>query len=121
MASATEAARERPGWLSRLPITSKLLLISLVYVAIIVGLQVLGNLALGFQSSVRAFVGGEGLWSKAQKDAVHHLVTYTLLHREEDFERYRAAMAVNLGDRRARLALSRPDPDLAAADAGFIE
>ena len=121
MSGSSETARERPGWLSRLPITSKLLLVSLVYVAIIVGLQVLGNLALDFQSSVRAFVGGEGLWSKAQKDAVHHLVTYTLLQREEDFERYRSAMAVNLGDRRARLALSREEPDLAEADAGFIE
>ena len=32
--------------------------------------------SVGTLSSVRAFVGGEGLWSKAQKDAIYHLEKY---------------------------------------------
>src|SRR5262245_40183097 len=103
--------------LQRLPITWKLLLISAVNVAIIAGLVGLGSVALEFQSSVRAFVGGEGLWSKAQKDAVHHLITYTLFQRPRDFALYRDAMAVPFGDHRARMALMQDPPDLAAADA----
>ena len=33
-------------------------------------------------SSLRAFVGAEGLWSKAQKDAVYHLIKYDQTHKE---------------------------------------
>ena len=33
-------------------------------------------------SSVRALVGAEGLWSKAQKDAAYQLVKYYNSHRE---------------------------------------
>jgi membrane-associated protease RseP (regulator of RpoE activity) len=35
-------------------------------------------------SSVRAFVGAEGLWSKAQKDAVYHLQKYDLNKKESE-------------------------------------
>jgi PAS domain S-box-containing protein len=66
-------------------------------------------------------VGGEGLWSKAQKDAVHHLLWYARTFDERDYERYREAIAVPLGDRKAREALDRPQPDFAAARRGLIE
>ena len=45
-----------------------------VFLAILAGLAVVG---INLQSSVRAYVGGEGLWSKAQKDAVFDLDAYT--------------------------------------------
>jgi diguanylate cyclase (GGDEF)-like protein len=72
-------------------------------------------------SAVRAYIGGESFWSRAQKQAVVHLVRYSENGREEDYEAYRRAIAVNFGDRQARLALDRPEPDLAAARAGFLE
>ena len=72
-------------------------------------------------SAGRAYVGGEGLWSKAQKDAVHHLQRYARSFDESDFDRYRTAIAVTLGDRKAREALDRPDPDYTTARRGFIE
>lgn len=71
-------------------------------------------------SGVRAYVGGEGLYSKAQKDAVAHLARYIQSRSEADLAAYRAAIAVPLGDRAARVALSLPKPDLAAARAGFV-
>ena len=109
------------GGLRRLSITRKLVLISAVYILIIAGLLAIAQLALGFLSDVRAYVGGEGLWSKSQKDAVYHLVTYVTLQREADYQAYLDSMQVPLGDRKARLELSRAQPDLAQAGRGFIE
>src|SRR5512143_3179793 len=43
---------------------------------IVVILLLLAYHAFEAVSSVRAYVGGEGLWSKAQKDAVYHLLRY---------------------------------------------
>jgi hypothetical protein len=36
-------------------------------------------------SSVRSFVNGEGLWSKAQKDAIYSLLVYGHSHNEKDY------------------------------------
>jgi uncharacterized protein YabE (DUF348 family) len=36
-------------------------------------------------SSVRSYVEGEGLWSKAQKDAVLNLRIYAYSHNEKDY------------------------------------
>ena len=43
--------------------------------ALLIGVELFVLLfSLNTLSSLRAYVGGEGLWSKAQKDAVFHLV-----------------------------------------------
>ena len=45
--------------------------------AALIGVELLSLFfCLSTLSSVRAYVGGEGLWSKAQKDAVFHLYKY---------------------------------------------
>jgi hypothetical protein len=41
--------------------------------------------SLNTLSSVRAYVGGEGLWSKAQKDAMFHLYKYGVSRDNEDY------------------------------------
>jgi hypothetical protein len=41
--------------------------------------------SLNTLSSVRAYVGGEGLWSKAQKDAMFHLYKYGMSRNNEDY------------------------------------
>src|SRR5690349_17325138 len=70
-------------------------------------------------SGVRAYVGGEGLWSKAEKDSVFHLSTYAETHDEIDYQRFRTGLAVPLGDRMAREELERPHPRLEVAREGF--
>lgn len=68
---------------------------------------------------VRAYVKGEGLYSKAQKDAVFQL---QLFKDTGDRQHFRAAIAhldVPLGDRQARLALLADPVDRSAAYAGF--
>ncbi|WP_214070854.1 response regulator [Mucilaginibacter sp. dw_454] len=72
-------------------------------------------------SAVRSYVEGEGLWSKAQKDAVYHLRIYTFSHDEKDYQDFLDFLKVPLGDRKARLELAKPEPDFATARQGFIE
>jgi hypothetical protein len=47
-----------------------------MFASIVLCLLILANFSFGLLSSVRAYVGGESLWSKAQKDAVYHLQKY---------------------------------------------
>jgi signal transduction histidine kinase len=72
-------------------------------------------------SSVRAYVNGEGLWSKAQKDGLYQLQKYARTHDETDYLKFREFMKVNLGDHKTRQELSKPDPDLNIARQGFLE
>ena len=72
-------------------------------------------------SSVRAFVGGEGLWSKAQKDAIYNLRKYARSGKEEVYQEFLYSMRVPLGDRKTRIELGKPNPDITILRNGFIE
>jgi len=87
-------------------------------VALLAGLAVASVDTL---SAVRAFVGGESLWSKGQKEAVYQLSRYVASYDALDYQRFQKALAVPLGDRRARVALEQTPPDLGAAYRGFLE
>ena len=97
------------------------MLLTAPLLAVVSALLLLVAATMETLSAGRAYVAGEGLWSKAQKDAVHYLLRYARTLEERDYERYADAISVNLGDRRAREALDRPDPDFAAARQGFIQ
>jgi signal transduction histidine kinase len=77
--------------------------------------------SLGILSSLRAYVGGEGLWSKAEKDAVFHLYRYGVLHTERDYQLFERFMRVPIGDAKARHELLEPSRDMHAAREGFLE
>ncbi len=55
------------------------------------------------------------------KEAVAALNRYARTQSESDFLRYQQAIAVPLGDRRAREELDRPEPNYAIARQGFID
>ncbi len=78
-------------------------------------------LSIQLLSTVRAYVAGESLYSKAQKDAQIYLLDYVERGREVDYLRFMSALAIPLGDRAAREALQRQEPDIAAARQGFID
>src|ERR1700679_3797820 len=90
------------------------------FVAVVLFQAFLGGLSLEMLSSVRAYVGGEGLWSKGQKDAIHFISLYSQTGDEQFFDRFRQAIAVPLSDRVARYAMEQPIPDLDAARDGFL-
>jgi signal transduction histidine kinase len=71
-------------------------------------------------SAVRAYVGGESLWSKGQKDAILQLERYIDTRDPADYRRFEEALALPLGDKRARLALDQDPPDLTQARIGFL-
>jgi len=72
-------------------------------------------------STVRAWVGGESLYSKGQKDATYYLARYAASHSDTDYVHYLRAIAFPLGDRQARMALQQRPVDLPAARAGFLK
>jgi diguanylate cyclase (GGDEF)-like protein/PAS domain S-box-containing protein len=89
------------------------------FVTVILFQAFLAAVSLETLSSVRAYVGGEGLWSKSQKDAIHFISLYSQTGDERSFNRFKSALAVLLADRAARYALEQPTPDPKAARAGF--
>ena len=90
--------------------------------ALLIGVELLVLLfCLSTLSSLRAYVGGEGLWSKAQKDAVFHLYRYGVSRTDKDYELFKQFMLVPIGDAQARRELLKTDPDMAAVREGFLE
>jgi diguanylate cyclase (GGDEF)-like protein/PAS domain S-box-containing protein len=67
--------------------------------------------AMELLSAARAYVAGEGLWSKAQRDAVYSLTLYAQTRDPKYYERYQQALSIPLSDQRARLEMDKPDFD----------
>jgi hypothetical protein len=103
-----------------IPDSKRLLLIVWPFLAIVIVLVGLAGLSVDVLSAGRAYVGGEGLWSKAQKDAVYHLARYAQIRSEESYLQFQQAIAVPLGDRKARLELEKVKPDYGVVRDGLI-
>jgi diguanylate cyclase (GGDEF)-like protein/PAS domain S-box-containing protein len=99
----------------------RLVVIIWLFVGIVFCLLALSYYSIAILSAGRAYVGGEGLWSKGQKDAVYFLTRYAKFRDEPDYQAYLQAIAVPLGDHKARLELEKPDPDLRVAHEGFVQ
>lgn len=78
-------------------------------------------LAFDLMAAGRAYVAGESLWSKSQKDAVQHLAQYHGDCNPAHYERFMQALQMPLGDSAARQELLKPEPDLALAVAGLAQ
>jgi signal transduction histidine kinase/ActR/RegA family two-component response regulator len=89
--------------------------------ALLIGFELFALLfSLNTLSSLRTYVGGEGLWSKAQKDAVFHLYNYGVSRTEKDYQLFQQLMQVPIGDARARRELLLRDGNMGAAREGFL-
>lgn len=107
--------------LQNLSIRKKLSILVGILVFNLIAVIALSILGMGILSQVRAYVGGEGLWAKAQKNAIYSLSKYAYSGHEKDYQDYLAELKTPLGDRKARIELSRPKPDLRISDQGFLE
>ncbi|MGY4154552.1 diguanylate cyclase (GGDEF)-like protein/PAS domain S-box-containing protein [Bradyrhizobium sp. USDA 4461] len=87
--------------------------------AIVLLLAGLSAGSLQVMSAVRAYVAGESLWSKGQKDAIRDLQIYVSTGAPLYLRKFDAAIAVPLADRTARRALESPGNNDAVARAGF--
>jgi PAS domain S-box-containing protein len=104
-----------------LPVSRKLIVVLWLFVVTVIALLIFSYQIIGSLSALRAYVEGEGLWSKGQKQAVHDLVRYASSHSESDFRAYEQALQTPLGDMKARLELEKPAPDLSIVYEGFIQ
>jgi diguanylate cyclase (GGDEF)-like protein/PAS domain S-box-containing protein len=111
-------ADQRPP---RLPVRNRRLL-SVTWPMIVIALLMLSMCvaSLSLLSSIRAFVNGEGMWSKAERQAVSELRDYARGGSPDNYLRFRTELAVTLGDRTARLQLQSSHPDYDLAARGFI-
>ncbi len=104
----------RAGFVRRfVPVFS--LFLGIVVVSLLLALG-----ALEVLSAARAYVGGEGLWSKAQRDAVYSLTLYAQTREPAYYARFQKALAIPLSDNRARIEMDKPDFDYAKAYAGLL-
>ncbi len=105
--------------LTRVAYAKEFLFLASLLVVVVTSLVLLTYVGVEMLSSVRAFVQGEALYSKAQKDATYHLIQYATTGRSEFYSKYENAIAVPFGIRAARLEVERADPDLSAVRVGF--
>ncbi|MEX0960987.1 MAG: EAL domain-containing protein [Burkholderiales bacterium] len=109
------------SYLGFIPVSRRLLMIIWPFLVIVVVLVWLSVQGMNVLMATRAYSEGESLWSKGQKQAIFYLLRYSETQSEIDYRRYREAIAVPLGDQKARLELEKPNPDYAVAWQGFIE
>lgn len=76
---------------------------------------------LEVKTSLRAYVSGEGLWSKGTEDAIYFIHRYIDTGDDRYLALARDGLAIPLGDRRARQALEASPPAPDAARDGFIQ
>ena len=80
--------------------------------AFLVAMELLTLLfAMNTLSTLRAFVGGESSWSKAQKNAIHDLYLYMYTKDESFYDGFNKNLSVNMSLRQARLELQKPNFD----------
>ena len=77
--------------------------------------------AIKIVDSTRAYVTGEGRYSKAEKIAVVSLHRYAYSARPEDYARFLEAVTVPRGDHLARIALQSAPRNEEAARQGFLQ
>ena len=93
----------------------RILLIVWVFVVMVFGLFLFAYFSISLLSSVRAYVEGEGHYSKGQKDAIYVLSRYAQYGQAADYAIFRSDLSICQGDRKAREELEKREPDLHAA------
>lgn len=106
---------------TNLTIAKKLYLVVGIMAVLIAGELMAVRFAMRNLSAARAFVGGESLWSKAQKDAVFDLQSFGVSKDEADYQRFLDNLQVNFGDHQARMELLKGKPDLVKLREGFLQ
>ncbi len=106
---ATRVAQGLRQLLPLLPVSQRLLRLIWPFLAIVVLLVALAIQVTDVLSAARAFVEGESRWSKAQKDAVLHLLRYSETHAEIEYIKYLQDISVPVYLGKARVEMEKPD------------
>ncbi|OYX86020.1 MAG: two-component sensor histidine kinase [Flavobacteriales bacterium 32-34-25] len=93
--------------------------IPLLIVVISCTLLIVSNyLTIKILSASRAYVNGESHYSKGQKDATRHLITYLFTKDIKEWELFNLELSVPKGDKIARIAMNNDSP-LETIEAGL--
>lgn len=106
--------------ISRFSIQRKLFLIFGFMTCLIVFELLMLRYSMSNLTAVRAFVYGESVWSKAQKDSAYYLKRMGITKSEEDFASYNKSLFVPRECRVARLELYKENPNHDLIVRGFI-
>ena len=108
-------------WLANVSIARKLYFV-VITMAILITFELVSlSYSINTLSAIRAYINGEGLWAKAQKDASYHLSRYAFTHDQKDYQAFLALLKVNLGDKKARIELNKFKADYALITQGLLE
>ncbi|HUC68429.1 MAG TPA: histidine kinase dimerization/phospho-acceptor domain-containing protein, partial [Stellaceae bacterium] len=102
------------------PVANRFTRIILIFAgvqAIVLGLSIV---AIEGIDATRAYVAGEDLYAKAQKQAALDLRRFLMFGEAHYLDDFRRDIAVPIGDCTAREALRTPSPDFARAYQGFL-
>jgi diguanylate cyclase (GGDEF)-like protein len=91
------------------------------FIMVVVLQATIAGFSLEVMSSVRAYVAGEAMWSRSQKNAVYFLNLYLHSGNASRFGQYQTSLAVPIGDEYARWALERDPVDVELARIGFLQ
>lgn len=93
--------------------------IPLLIVIVSCSLLIISNyLTIKILSASRAYINGESHYSKGQKDATRHLITYIFTKDTSEWELFNSELSVPIGDKKARLGLINNAP-IKTIEAGF--
>ncbi|MEN9908497.1 MAG: hypothetical protein RLZZ540_1646 [Bacteroidota bacterium] len=85
--------------------------IPLLIVIVSCSLLIISNyLTIKILSASRAYINGESHYSKGQKDATLHLITYLFTKDIEEWSLFNSELSVPIGDKTARLGLINNSP-----------
>jgi hypothetical protein len=107
-------------WVQRLPISQKFYAIIGIVAIMLVSELICFWFVLDTMSSIRAYVGGEGLWSKAQKESLSNLLAYGTTFKQSYYDNFLSSLQVPLGDEQARVELEKSSPDLSVVRQGLL-
>ncbi|HEV7231067.1 MAG TPA: PAS domain S-box protein, partial [Bacteroidia bacterium] len=106
-------------WFKDVSIKGKLFFVMSIMALLIAGELYMLYFTIHTLSATRAFVAGEGLYSKAEKDAVYSLRKYSSTLDEKDYRAFQDYIKVTLGDRQAREEMDKKTPDMSLVYAGL--
>ncbi len=109
------------GATTRVTAVYRVHLIIALFVVLILGLVLYFQFQMDASVGIRTFVGGEGLWAKAQKDAVLKLHYYGSSRDEADYRAYLNLIKVPLGYKAARQEMQKAHPDLDIVRKGCLQ
>lgn len=111
--ASTAVPGRRPHRLKTAGLVTSLIILLIAAVAFTVSV-------VQIQSAITGYVGGNGIWSRAQLTAVSHLDDYAAQGHPEDLRLARQWLDIPLGDMDARLAMEQRPMDYEAARQGML-